>query len=171
MSFAHKWGFTKERWYGNCKKVIVYLILLAFLLCAFWGTLSGKEIVDYIEADGIEEIVIKKTLEDGNGIEDYCTFKLKSEDVRELYAMLSEMKVKNIGEKSFSINTNVRYYVYLNDANGFSKGTMKFYGDEVLIFDYVYGDRPPIHKRYSIVSSSIKDFFETRISQKEEEQT
>lgn len=103
MSFAHKWCFTKERWYGNCKKVIVYLILLAFLLCAFWGTLSGKEIVDYIEADGIEEIVIKKTLEDGNGIEDYCTFKLKSEDVRELYAMLSEMKVKNIGEKSFSI--------------------------------------------------------------------
>ena len=69
-----KWCFTKERWYGNCKKVIVYLILLAFLLCAFWGTLSGKEIVDYIEADGIEEIVIKKTLEDGNGIEDYCTF-------------------------------------------------------------------------------------------------
>lgn len=66
MSFAHKWCFTKERWYGNCKKVIVYLILLAFLLCAFWGTLSGKEIVDYIEADGIEEIVIKKTLEDGN---------------------------------------------------------------------------------------------------------
>ena len=62
MSFAHKWCFTKERWYGNCKKVIVYLILLAFLLCAFWGTLSGKEIVDYIEADGIEEIVIKKTL-------------------------------------------------------------------------------------------------------------
>lgn len=27
MSFAHKWCFTKERWYGNCKKVIVYLIL------------------------------------------------------------------------------------------------------------------------------------------------
>ena len=78
MSFAHKWCFTKERWYGNCKKVIVYLILLAFLLCAFWGTLSGKEIVDYIEADGIEEIVIKKTLEDGNGIEDYCTFKLRA---------------------------------------------------------------------------------------------
>lgn len=143
------------------------LILFVILLCVFGRTLFEKEIVDYIEVDEIEEIIIKKTLEDGNGIEDCCTFKLESEDITEIYTILSEMKVKNIGEQPFSINTNVRYYVYLNDVTGFSKGTLKFYEDEVLIFDYVYGDHPSVHKRYSIISSSIKDFIETRISQEE----
>lgn len=148
------------------KTVIGCLILIAILLCVFWRVSSGENIVDYIEADDIQEIIVKKTLEDGSGEEDCCTLKLEREEVTDFYAILSELKVKNIGKQPFPISTNVRYYVYLNDANGFSKGTMKFYEDEVLLFDYVYGDRPAIHKRYSVASSSIKDFFETMISQK-----
>ena len=150
------------------KKIIICLIFLLVLLCVFWRILSEKIIVEYIETDDVQEIVVKKTYEDGNGIEDCCTFKLATEEVSEFYTILSEMKVKNIGESSFPINTNIRYYIYLNDANGTSIGIMKLYGDEVLIFDYVYGDRPSIHERYSIVSSSIKDFLETRISQEME---
>lgn len=144
------------------------MILIAVLLYILVKILPEKGVEAYINADDIEEIVVKKALEDGSGIEDCFVFSLEKEDINEFYAILSEIKVKNIKKQPFSINTNVRYYVYLNDSSSVSKGTMKFYGDEVLIFDYVYGDCPSIHKRYSITSSSIKDFFEARISQKKE---
>lgn len=159
----------KKRWCHDYKKIVVRcLILIAVLLCILGRIFPEKGVDDYIETDDIEEIVIKKVLEDGNGIEECCIFPLEKEDINEFYTILSEMNVTNLKTQPFSISKNIRYYVYLNDANGFSKGTMKFYGDEVLIFDYVYGDCPSIHKRYSITSSSIKYFFEARISQEKE---
>ncbi len=80
-----------------------------------------------------------------------------------MFKIISNSQLKDIGLKPFAIDTEVRYFVYLCNSEGYAEGTMKFYGDKILIFDYVYGDRPATHKRYSIVSSSFKDFFESII--------
>lgn len=120
----------------------------------------GDELLNYIRMENITEITVQKTLEDDNTIKDCGTFVLNQTETEEFYKIFSEARIKDIGRRPFSFNTKVRYYIYFNNFEGRTEGTMKFYENEIVIFDYVYGDRPAIHKRYSIISSSLKNFFE-----------
>ena len=75
------------------------------------------------------------------------------EEVRELYRRLSEVKLRDLGQQAFSITGPERYYLSFAGDQDSGIAAIKLYGDKTLIFDRVYGDRPAIHKRYSIVSS------------------
>lgn len=133
---------------------------IAFLFF-YCGRTSGDKLLDYIPMENITEIKVQKTIDDGTTIEDCGNFELNQSEIEQFYKIFSEAQIKDIGGQPFTINTEVRYFVFFNDSKGRTEGTMKFYENEVMIFDYVYGDRPAIHKRYSIISSSLKDFFES----------
>lgn len=80
---------------------ILCLVAVTISLCFFYGLRSGKKILDYIRLNDITEIVVKKTVEDGTEIKDCGTFKLESVEIEKFYTVLSEAKVKDIGNQSF----------------------------------------------------------------------
>lgn len=153
------------------KKILVLciaIVVIIVLLCFYCGRVSGDQVLDYIPMEDVTEIVVRKTIDDGKTIKDCGTFQLNQAEAEQFCHVFSEAKLKDIGKQSFPIRTTVRYYVYFNVSNSringtmeFYEGTMEFYGDDVLIFDYVYGDRPAVHERYSIRLSSLEDFFES----------
>lgn len=150
------------------KKWVVFFGLAAFgvivLLFVYGGRISGDRLFDYIQVDNIVRITVQKTVESSSSAEDQGFFDLTRSEIERFYAVISDSEMKGIRGEAFGINTEVRYYVFLYNSEGYAEGTMKFYGDEELIFDYVYGDRPAIHKRYSIRVSSFEDFFESLFS-------
>lgn len=153
----------------NTFLAIVVLLSLGIFLFVFCGNrISGQELIDYIPTGNVTKIVVQKVLDDGVTIEDFGSFELDDSEIELFYTNLSSSTLKDIGEHSFTINNDVRYFVYLSNSSGYIEGTMKFYDDEILIFDYVYGDRPALHKRYSITSSTLIDFFNSIILLKSE---
>lgn len=142
------------------KKILVLcLAILVLFLWAYFRPVSGEKLLDHIQKEKLTEIIVKKTIDDGTSAEDLGTVQLEGSAIERFYTVLSGAKVKDIGERAFPFNTNIRYHVFLNNAEGITEGTLKFYEQEAVIFDHAYGDRPAIHKRYSLTSASVKDFF------------
>ena len=110
------------------------------------------------------EVEFQKTLEDGEHTEECASFALEPAEIEQFYEALSAAKLKDIGAQSFPINSDIRYYIFLNNADGVPVGTLKFYAADTLIFDFAYGDQPAAHGRYSIQSSSLADCFEAIIA-------
>ena len=149
------------------KKGVLFLIIALIgaiaIILYFNHHISGDKLLNHIQMDNITQVSVKKTLEDSDSIEDLGHFYLCESEIQEFFEIFSSCQLKDIRQQSFPISTDVRYYVFLFNSEGNIEGTMKFYEDDVLIFDYIYGDRPAIHKRYSIMSSSFKNFFESII--------
>lgn len=140
--------------------VIIGVVVFLFIYCR---SISGRDLFDYIQLDNIERITVQKVVENDTLPYDFGSFLLTQSEIDSFFEVISDSQLKDIGLNSFAINTEVRYFAYFCNSEGYAEGTMKFYGDKTLIFDYVYGDRPAIHKIYSIVSSSFEDFFESII--------
>ena len=138
--------------------IAIILMGLAFLLF-YRGHTSGAGLLDHIPIENITEITVQKTIDDGTTIEDRGTFELDQAEIDRFYEIFSETQIKDIGGQPFSFDTDIRYFVFFHDPEGRTNGTMKFYENEAVIFDYVYGDRPALHKRYRILSSSLNEFF------------
>lgn len=148
------------------KKGAILLGLAMLGVLALWlaghGRIPGSGLVERIPMENIARVTARKTLENSSGAEELGARDLTPEEVRRFYGALSETRLREMGERPFSITTEERYYISFLDAQGRVAGTMKFYGDRALIFDYAWGDRPAVHQRYSIDPSgpsSLNDFF------------
>lgn len=148
--------------------VIAVMIIFSCFYCGYRSRVSGDEVLEYIPRENVTEILIRKTVEDGEETKDCGTVRLTQAETYWFYRVFSEAKLKDIGTQTYPFRTKFRYYVYFNVSdshiNGpveFYEGAMEFYGDEMLLFDYVYGDRPAVHGRYAIRSSALEIFFES----------
>lgn len=148
------------------RKGAVLLGLAALAVLALWllcrGPVPGSRLAERLPAEGVARVTARKTLENSSATEELGARDLTPEEVRRFYGALSETRLREIGEQPFSITTEERYYISFLDAQGRIAGTMKFYGDRALVFDYAPGDRPAVHERYSIDpsgSASLNDFF------------
>lgn len=140
--------------------ICVILLVSGIYLLFFYSQVSGIELLEYVERENISEILIRKTLEDGSGCWEAGVCTLSPEEIEQFYAYLENSQLKDIGIQAVPIESNIRYYVTLNRGGGRLAGQLEFYDDDILIFDYTYGNRPGVHKRYIIISSSISSFFE-----------
>ena len=123
------------------------------LWLAFWRPVPGKRLVEQLPGEDVVRVTVRETLEDGETVRELDARELTPEEVRELYRRLSEVKLRDLGQQAFSITGPERYYLSFAGDQDSGIAAIKLYGDKTLIFDRVYGDRPAIHKRYSIVSS------------------
>lgn len=148
------------------KKAVALMLCLAALgaavvLLVCRGRVSGDKLFDYIAAEGIVHITVQKTIENSAAVEDLGSFALTPSERERFYALLSETRLKDLGARPFAIHTEVRYYVSLCNSEGYAEGTMKFYGNDTMLFDYASGGRPAVHKRYAVESSSLQEFFDS----------
>lgn len=150
----------KGRVIGLVVLVLFAAAVLLFLL--FRNYRSGAVLVKEIETGDIVQVTVQKTADDGTGEKELGSFDLSPDEVTEFLTILGESKLKELGTRPSSINTDIRYYVLFKTSSAASKGTIKFYGDKTLVFDLTYDSREPVHGRYEIVSSGFKGFFEAR---------
>lgn len=157
--------FALVRCTGAVVIIIVVVLGVVGFLSVNRGHISGDELFDQIPMENVTQITVQKTRENSASIEELGSFELTQSQIEQFYRIFSDTQLKDIGQRSFAINTEIRYFVFFLNSEGNADGTMKFYENEALILDYAYGDRPAIHKRYSIISSSLNDFFESIVLQ------
>lgn len=125
---------------------------------------SGSKVYGYMRPDNISRMTVQKVLSNETGSEDLGTVELSESEMERFYELLLATKLRDIHSESFPIRTNVRYYAVFENLDGKIEGRMEFYGNEVLIFDYIYGDKPSVYKRYLIVTSPLEKFLESVFS-------
>ncbi len=94
------------------RMLVLCLAVLVLFLWAYFRPVSGEKLLDHIQKENITEIIVKKTIDDGISAEDRGTVQLEGSELQRFYTVLSEAKVKDIGERAFPFNTNIRYYVF-----------------------------------------------------------
>lgn len=139
--------------------LLIGAITLIFLISLF-SQVSGNEILGYIQKEDISLVTIEKTLENSDGMEQLKNHELTADELTQFYDYFAEMKLKNIDTSSFKIESEVRYYISFKNHDGNEVCTMKFYNDDALIFDYIYGTKSPVHERYKIINTGLVDYFE-----------
>lgn len=157
-----------ERGWLEAKKLSFFLVsvsltVVILLFIVFHTYTSGITLIEYIQTSNISQATIqKKQINNGTVTEDFGPFTLTSNEFNQFLEILGKATLKDIGKQPFTISTDTRYVVTFKGPSPFREATMKFYGDKVLIFDCIFDEQAPIHKRYSIISSEFGNFFKTK---------
>lgn len=139
--------------------IILCVILLCIIISYFKRNISGNQLLNYMLTENISTIEIRKTRENSNGTEDLGSYHCSAEDIGRFYECLGDSRFKDLGDDSFMITSEIRYYISCKDENGVLIAQMKFYDTYALILDcYYYAKEPAMHRRYRIKSSVLGDF-------------
>ena len=147
----------------SAKKKLLLLLGLVVMAVGFASLnrqTSGRRLLSWIQQENITQVTVQKTIENG-AHQDLGAVTLTASEAEQFYAVLSEAQLRESGAQTFTVSSDVRYCVSFLDAAGISKGTLRFYGDEFLLFDLASNHHAPIHKRYSIRVSDCSAFFDT----------
>lgn len=145
---------------------MIAALVAAAVAAAFLSqrSVSGSKVYGYMRPDNISRMTVQKVLSGETGSEDLGTVELSESEMERFYELLQETKLRDIHSESFPIRTNVRYYAVFENLDGQIEGRMEFYGNDVMIFDYIYVDKPPVHRRYLIVTPPLEKFLESVFS-------
>ena len=146
------------------KKLMV--VLLGFVIFLYWHnyTISGEKLFGKLQLEGIaSSILLEKEVDITEGSSDCHGYELTREEIQQFYELFRGSEFKDIGRASIPLNSSVEFHVSIMDMNGdqcIPIVKMYFKGDEVLIVDRYWGDKPGDYDRYAIVSTQLEKFFE-----------
>lgn len=141
--------------------IALFLAAIIVTVCLLRSPISGDKILQYMRFEDITSVSIKKTQENGASvILGKC--ELTDSEVAEFYDGLSNSTFREHKGPGL-IQSEIRYYATFTNKDGNAECTMVFYDDDFLLFEYSYGDRPGVSKRYEIISTELNRFFESVI--------
>ncbi len=147
------------------KKIMTAAIIFAVILAVgaiiyFYPRTTGDELLECLHWENIETVTIEKTLENSKGITAVATCELTSEELSSFCELFRGTKLKSFHKETFRTSSDTRYYISFRDEQGTEVCWMRFYNDEVLIFDYLSYEQPTDIQRYKIAETALISFFE-----------
>lgn len=146
------------------KKKIVVTILSIILAIAtigyFTAQVTGKEVLEKMQRESIDTVVIEMISENSEDFSCLTSLELSADELSSFFEHLGNTRFRNLKTSPFAINTEIRYYLSFYDLDGREVCRMKFYGNDVLLVDYIYGTQPADHDRFKITSTSLGEWFE-----------
>lgn len=147
------------------KKIITAAIIVAVILVVgaviyFYPRTTGNELLKLPQWDNIETVTIEKTEGSGTDITTVAAYELTAEELSSFCELFRSTKLKSFNKETFRTFSDTKYYISFRDARGNEECWMRFYNDEVLIFDYLSREQPTDIQRYKITETAVISFFE-----------
>lgn len=150
------------------KKVIILITLLIFTVLLFsfaFFPIKGARISAKVPIDDATYITIRKMSEDTTSLLPVAQCTIPDEKLQEFILHFEDTALQSLYNLPFAIESEIRYYVSIETSDDSIWIDMKFYHDDAVIIDCVYGDRQAFHGRYSITRTNLIAFFDAMLQE------
>lgn len=142
----------------------IIIFILLYIAIGRHLTITGNEMLKFFQ-DDICYAKLEKTSEDENGKICLGTYYFTDKELQRLLKQIMNSEFREMRNTTFSVNTDIRYYISFWNSKGIVECEMKLYGADVLIFHYISGKKPAVHENYWIISTPIVNYFDAIIEE------
>lgn len=145
--------------------LILLLILIVLIIAFMLLPIKGERIFAKVPIDNAKQITIQKTSEHETEVLNVASCTVSDEAVQDFIEYFKDTTLQNLYGHSFPIESDIRYFVSVETSDDMVQINMKFYHDDAVLIDCVYGDRPAFHGRYKIGQTDLIALFEAMLDQ------